>query len=263
MIPEDDMRKTLPCKQTLRRYHKLLTNAPHSELIYDRMNKLLDEITARTVNSDVPPALVVVHRFDLYEEPGITLNKDALNLCCLLRQAIKDGHAQEVINALNYLLQLHSGKKPERKRTITQQPATLPVTNSVAPMPGFKMEDNSKKTYALFPLDNSLAQFGVFKDDMLLCNKGETRDGDIVLMNLDDELLLAHISISYATPERITIQPLLTDEKIMLHSKHLRDVLAVVAKITMSQMIVDDTYFALNLHSPMSRVTGVGMMRSL
>ena len=382
MIAEDGPKKTLPCKPTLKRYHKLLCNAPHSDLIYDRISKLLDEIKTRAAKGKVPPALVVVHRFDLYEEPGIERNKDALNLCCRLRQVLKDGHVREVINALDYLLQLRDGKKIEsttRKtpklvhpiacspKTIIKYRAelyampnlpailsqleqlrqglikrkegfekcksyyfqervrissvlTVPkqldrIFDSMAAgfmLPGiygytpdralhtlnyildpeefqeqisrkpkgkskpkavksetaenflaFKRYAAGKSLFRLVTQDDALSSCGVFKGDTLGCEDRKVKDGDMVLMNLDDELIIGHISLSYATPERFTIKPLIEGERIILPSQLLSNVLAVVISIGLSQMATDGYAAAFTFQSPMPKVTGVGMVRGL
>ena len=79
-------------------------------------------------------------------------------------------------------------------------------------------------------------------------------------MNLDDELIIGHISLSYATPERFTIKPLMSEEKIILPAKNRADILAVVLSIGLSMMQVGTfgkggrTVMAALFKSPMSLV---------
>lgn len=162
-----------------------------------------------------------------------------------LRKAIDGGRIEQAINTLDYLVergQQDIGEATDlleaAQRTEAPQPQPTPEQQRRDELLArFPRQETGCKGIDYFTVkDTSLIAFGIFAGDILCGEDSQPADGDMVLMSLDDELVIAHISISYATPERFTIKPLMSEEKILLPAKNLSDILLVVLSIGVGTM---------------------------
>jgi hypothetical protein len=256
IIADDDHKSFIPCTATLKRYRAAILEGDQASTTMAWLKWTRDEFSE---HRDSPATCLTIHKTRQkefyygqdYKSPQYKL---WISVHCHL---IRGRSIREVIKMLTVLLDDRRTKQLP-KQPPPSRPERLPSDAVPHPLLSQFEQVKSGKGCHLLPLDNSLASFGVFKGDVLFCLNRQPTDGDMVLLSLDDEWLLGHISISYATPERFTFRPLIEGERILLPAKHLRDVVAVVAKITAGQMIEGDECPMFSLDSPMPRVKRVG-----
>jgi hypothetical protein len=92
-------------------------------------------------------------------------------------------------------------------------------------------DDTSLAINTLDQLLNLRQRHQLTRGSRLLCQNRPARDGEMILMNLDGELILAHITLTPGAVEGFTVKQISKDDSLSLTWRYLYEIFAVVLRI--------------------------------